>query len=102
MIEKKRQTALEAVECLFYRVTIDTVEAPLNVSLVQSSDATHEGLGDYRGQLKGFGALLNFLTLISKNSESRKAKTSQSDLCRLACVRFRVARFSGDEASQVF
>ena len=32
MIERKRQTTIEAVECLFYRVTIN-VEAPLNVVL---------------------------------------------------------------------
>ena len=32
MIAETRQTALEAVECLFYRVTIN-VEAPLNVVL---------------------------------------------------------------------
>ena len=32
MIPGKRQTAIETVECLFYRVTIN-VEAPLNVVL---------------------------------------------------------------------
>ena len=34
MIEEKRQTVVEAVECLFYRLMIDR-EAPLNVALFE-------------------------------------------------------------------
>ena len=56
----------------------DKCRSTVERCLVQSSDATHEDQGAFRGQLKGFGTLLNFLTLISKNSESRNAKTSQS------------------------
>ena len=55
MIAGKRQTTIEAVEYLFYRLTIDA-EAPLNAALFKEVIRRHEGLGDYRGQLKGWGA----------------------------------------------
>ena len=77
MIERKQQTALEALECLFYRLMID-IEAPLNVALFEEVMRRMKVWGIIGVSLR-VEALLFFLTLISNTSGSRNAKTSQSD-----------------------
>ena len=56
MIERKRQTAIEPVECLFYRVTIN-VEAPLNVVLFKIVMRRMKTRGLFGVSLRVLGAL---------------------------------------------
>ena len=76
MIPGKRQTAIETVECLFYRLMID-IEAPLNVALFEEVMRRMK-VWEIIGVSLRVEALLVFLTLISNTSGSRNAKTSQS------------------------
>ena len=91
MIERKRQTAIEPVECLFYRLAID-VEGPLNVVILKAAMRTHEDVWRLFGViLMVLERMLNFLTLDIKELWVKKYKNFTEYLCRLACVRISIS-----------